>query len=185
MLKPTGVQIGCDNAGSVRKDTPTRCFRSMPHAAPNMILTNMHQDRERIGRHPKVSGNGWEGLPQRSQRTQRMIEEDGRYIGAVFCNCAGQSAGSCPPKKVHCIVPSHSHGHAENAFAPPRLCARTSGSGWEGAISTFADKFNLHPWPVISSFKYRMIRSRLAPRLENCFSQMSVNLARTLRLISS
>jgi len=38
---------------------------------------------------------------------------------------------------------------------------------------------------VIDSLRYRLMRSRFVPRLENCFSQTSVKRASTLRLICS
>jgi hypothetical protein len=60
---------------------------------------------------------------------------DCRYIGAVFCNCFGQSAGKFSLKNSldHSIGPTHSHSRVENATAPSAggLRMRMGGAGWE------------------------------------------------------
>ena len=43
---------------------------------------------------------------------------------------------------------------------------------------------NLSGYPI-ASFKYCLMRSRFEDRLENCFSHTSLNLASTLRFVSS
>lgn len=68
------------------------------------------------------------------------------------------------------------------------------------AIAEFDLGLNIFPFPnlqetfviegfiyyaLIDSLRYRLMRSRFVPRLENCFSQTSVKRASTLRLICS
>jgi hypothetical protein len=77
-----------------------------------------------------LSGSGWGGLSQRSQRTQRIMGMgDRRYMEAVFCHCYGQSVGILSKKKFG------SHHWTYPRPWPDRkrhraLCGRLSGSGW-------------------------------------------------------